>query len=180
MSGWGSGTSAGWGGADGTSGNDDGAWGPGSNSSSTSSGWGPSPVSGSTSAGWGDANSPAAGTQTGGGGWDPQQSRETSGGVITAPLLWLGLGLAVVVLAAALWFVNDGVPLAVVGWLLAGPIAIGFWALFLIKDSRRRAGAWYAPSAATRPLTLLLVTTALVVVALHAYHVADTVSRSGS
>lgn len=177
MSGWGSGSSPEWGGAGDASGSGDGSWGQGGGSGSWGGASGPGPTS---PTGWGDAMSPAAGTQTGGGGWDAQRGQETSSGVITAPLLWLGLGLVVVVLAAGLWFVNDGVPLAVVGWLLAGPIAIGFWALFLIKDSRRRAGAWYAPSAATRPLTLVLVTTALVVVALHAYHVADTVSRSGS
>ncbi|KRB75811.1 hypothetical protein ASE01_12170 [Nocardioides sp. Root190] len=97
---------------------------------------------------------------------------------MSAPVFWLCIGLALVAAAAGLWFLDDGVPLAVLGWVLAGPLAIGVLAIFLLQDSRRRAGSWYAPAAAAAPLTAVLVVTALVVVGLHAYHVADVVARS--
>lgn len=188
MSGWGS--SGSWG-----AGSDDGAGGggwaqPGSGGSGgwgqqgggSGSGWGqpPSPPAQPTVASdWGIAPPPPAPDNA----WqqEPDSGRARAGNAVaTAPVFWLLLGIALVAVAGVLWFLTDDVPVAVVGWVLAGPAAVGLWAAFLLQDSKRRAGAWYAPSAAAAPLTVVLVVGALLTVGLHAYHVADAVSRSTS
>ncbi len=96
----------------------------------------------------------------------------------SAPLVWLLAALAVVAVSTALWFIGEGIPLGVIGWSLAGPVAIGLVAVFFVSDSRRRAGSWYTPSGVTLPLRMLVLVWAFAAVALHAYHVADVVSRS--
>src|SRR4051794_31480162 len=54
---------------------------------------------------------------------------------------WALLGAAVVVLAVSVGvaFLNLGIPGAVIGYALAGPVAIGIWAAYLLVDGRRRS-----------------------------------------
>lgn len=159
MSGWGSG--GGW--ADEGSGNPEpasaGAWG-----SSSGGGW----------------NVSSSENHRPSGGWDSGDSSTVPNGISSPPLVWLFAAFGVVVVSAILWVLNDSIPLGVVGWLLAGPLAVGLWAMFLIQDNRRRVAAWYAPSSLTVPLRVALLFLAFAMVALHAYHVADQLSRGGS
>jgi hypothetical protein len=167
VSGWGSG----------------GSWGSGPSQGSSGDSWGQPQPTPHPPSGWG---SPADQTVTPpppspGGGWGGGGAGPSAPGAVTsAPLLWLLLALAVVAISTALWFVSDDVPIGVVGWALAGPGAIGLLAVFLLADSQRRAGAWYTPSAVAPPLRVLVLVWAFAAVGLHAYHVADVISRSGS
>ena len=162
MSGWGSG--GGWGGNDGGGGNTTPSESTGGWQSSPSSTWGGSPP----------------GDHRPSGGWDSGDSSVSGSAVSRPPLGWLLAAFGVVILSAVIWVVNDGTQLGVVGWFLAGPVAVGLWGTFLIQDNRRRVAAWYAPSGITVPLRVALLVVAFAVVALHAYHVADRLSRGGS
>ncbi|QHC57194.1 hypothetical protein [Rathayibacter sp. VKM Ac-2760] len=63
-----------------------------------------------------------------------------------SPLGWLIGGVVVAVLAgaAALLLGEEPVP-AFVAWALAGPVAIGLFAVYLLLDTRRRTQLMYSP-----------------------------------
>lgn len=64
--------------------------------------------------------------------------------VARPPLTWLGVSVAAALLGLLLAALLGALPpLAVIGWLLAGPVAIGALAVYISIDTRRRAGAVY-------------------------------------
>jgi hypothetical protein len=66
-----------------------------------------------------------------------------------------------------------------VGWLVAGPAAIGLLALFVSIDNGRRANPWYAASPLVDWGRRLLILLSLVAVGLHAWTIADYIARGG-
>lgn len=98
----------------------------------------------------------------------------------SAPLLWLGLGIALGVVAIIVHVVLGGVGSAFVGWFVGGPVVIGLLAVFVTQDTARRADPWYADSSFAPWGRRLLVVLSLVAVALNAWAIADFFARGGS
>lgn len=130
-------------------------------------------------AGWGDSSSTPTQTSSS---WNPSPSRGvpvSSATNASPPLQWLGIGYVLVVASLIIWFVPEhSKTLGLAGWLLAGPLAIGTLAVFLVLDTRRRADPWYAASSGADWMRRGLVVAALVGVTLNAYAVADLVARA--
>lgn len=98
----------------------------------------------------------------------------------TAPLMWLIAAGACALASVVMFFVTKGATMGVVGWLLAGPVAIGLWAAFIVGDNARRQTGWYRPSDLAELLRRGVVGVALVGVALNAFHIANDVARGVS
>jgi hypothetical protein len=96
---------------------------------------------------------------------------------LTAPTLFLVLGLVLASAAILLGVVSDSLRLAGVGWVLGGPLAIGSLAVFLQKDAGRRSQPWYAESSLVPWLRRGLVFLAILAVALNAWTIANAVAR---
>lgn len=81
---------------------------------------------------------------------------------VSPPTALLAVVAATAMAAVAIGVIGWANPLAVLGWVLAGPIAIGVLALFVHEDTKRRAAAIYV-----RPdwIKAAYVTVAVVVVA---------------
>jgi hypothetical protein len=121
-------------------------------------------------------------------GWAPvstvqrEESAATSSGDRNRPLgppmyLLVVAGLCVVV-SVLLGIVGHGKPaLAIAGWVIGGFLSVGLLALFTMRDSMRRADAWYMASDFANTLRSLLVAAAVVAVALNAFQFADWTSR---
>lgn len=96
------------------------------------------------------------------------------------PLPWLVAGLAAAVVGlvvAAVAVADRSLVLGSAGWVLAGPLAIGLLAGFVVADGRRRQRTWYVSGAAAAWLRRALVAAALIGVALAAWAIADVVAR---
>ena len=129
---------------------------------------------------WGDTASATRGSS--GGFDDSVQPRPGGGGDsnVSAPSLWLFMGIIVAVAAVVLNLATSSWSLATVAWTLGGPVAIGLLGVFTQQDTARRADPWYAESAFTPWGRRLLVVVSLVAVALSAWTIADFVARGGS
>lgn len=100
------------------------------------------------------------------------------GAPIGPPFPFLWAAVACIAAAGGLVVLARARPaVAVIGWLLAGPVGIGVLTAFTIADARRRANPWYLPSRAAAILRTALVAVAAGVVAAHAWYFADWVSR---
>lgn len=62
---------------------------------------------------------------------------------VSPPTALLAVAAATAIAAVAIGVIGWANPLAVLGWVLAGPIAIGVLALFVHEDTKRRAAAVY-------------------------------------
>jgi hypothetical protein len=107
------------------------------------------------------ASTPAAPQSPGGGlGAAPQPTAAFS--VVHPPLVWLyaatGVGLVALILVLVFWGV---VPIAIVGWVLGGPIAIALTSIFQSADTSRRTQIGY--STGRSALARILYIAALVV-----------------
>jgi len=102
-----------------------------------------------------------------------------SGSIIPAgpPMLWLQVASALVIAGLVVFAVARGATLGLVGWILAGPLAIGALAGYTVADGRRRLDGWYAPSLLAEWQRRMTIVAALVVVALNAWRIADDVAR---
>jgi hypothetical protein len=107
----------------------------------------------------------------------PAPATASGTGRASAPVLWLGLAGLVVAVAVGLNVASSSWHLAVVGWLLAGPVAVGLFAVFVLGDTKRRADPWYAASDLVDWGRRVLVLAILVAVALNAWTFADAVGR---
>jgi len=94
-------------------------------------------------------------------------------------LLWLGLGIATAATAAAvaLWF-GAVAPIAIVCWVLAGPVAIGLLAVHVLRATAVRAGptAWTEPRAAV-PLYWTALAVSAIGIGISAWRIADWAGR---
>ncbi|NQX12320.1 hypothetical protein HQQ80_11840 [Microbacteriaceae bacterium VKM Ac-2855] len=85
---------------------------------------------------------PAAETPTGCGGTVAAPSPSS----VRTPVGWLIAGIAVALVSAAAALVLGTEPgIAVAAWALAGPVAIGLFAVYLLLDTRRRTQLMYSP-----------------------------------
>lgn len=85
-----------------------------------------------------------------------------------------GLALIGVVLGAV--FGGSG-PLAVVGWLAAGPLAIGTLSAFTLVDTSRRATSVYTEPSWVKPAYWTVLAVAAVGIILCALRIADWIGR---
>lgn len=99
----------------------------------------------------------------------------------TAPTAWLtaagavaviGLIVAVVALAAL-----DSGPLAVVAWVLSGPVAIGLLAAFTYRDTQARASAFYSEPLWVPWATRVVLAVSCIAVLISAWNIADWIGR---
>ena len=104
----------------------------------------------------------------------------SSSGSLTAAkpptlLLFLAAGLAIVAAIVALVW---GTPLiSIISWLVAGPVAIGLIALFVIKDTNARASGRYAAPGWGKPLHPVTIVRCLVCILAPAWRIADWVGH---
>ncbi|MFG1929940.1 hypothetical protein ACGFK1_04705 [Mycobacterium sp. NPDC048908] len=63
--------------------------------------------------------------------------------VVSPPTALLAVAAGVAAIGVVLAAVGWGGPIAVIGWALAGPVAIGVMALYLATDTKRRAEPVY-------------------------------------
>ena len=92
------------------------------------------------------------------------------------PLVWfavaLALGIAGVTLAGASALGGPMIAAAVMGWLLAGPLAIGALAVFSRVDTRRRTEAIYSAPTWTARLYWLVLAVCLLGIVVGAWQIA--------
>ncbi len=126
-------------------------------------GWGPSPF----------ATSPGS---------DPLGSPGTAGASapIRPPILWLGLSAAAALIGGFVgWFLGVRLVPALLGWLLAGPIAIGLLARYVWRDTVRRAQPTRSDYGWTGPAYYACAVLAVLATALAAYEIALWFGRGG-
>lgn len=120
--------------------------------------------------------------------FDPTSGRDAFGqltaspagiGALTTagpPLVWfavaLALGIAGIALAATSVLAGPMIAAAVMGWLLAGPLAIGALAVFSRVDTRRRTEAIYSAPTWTSRLYWLVLAVCLLGIAVGAWQIA--------
>ncbi|NHB85037.1 hypothetical protein G7085_11625 [Tessaracoccus sp. HDW20] len=92
-------------------------------------------------------------------------------------MLWLGIGLLLTLAAALVALIGRTATTGLIGWILAGPLAIGTVAMFAVADAKRRESGWYAPSDLADWGRRILIVAALVVVAVCAWFIANDVAR---
>lgn len=68
-------------------------------------------------------------------------------------------------------------PLAVVGWVLAGPVAIGVLSAFTLLDTNRRAMPVYAEPGWTKPAYWAVLAVAAIGIIICALRIADWIGR---
>lgn len=94
-----------------------------------------------------------------------------------APVLWIALGLVLGIAAVVIALVGRTATTGLIGWILAGPLAIGTVAMFSVSDAKRRESGWYAPSSLAEWGRRALILLALVAVTLCAWFIANDVAR---
>lgn len=126
----------------------------------------------------------------GSGGWSsppvrPDQAGDGFGGGATIelvtpnkpPMLWLAAGFLLAVAALILGLAGRSATTGLIGWVLAGPLAITAVALFTTADAKRRESGWYTPSGLAEWGRRGLVVLALVAVTVCAWFIANDVAR---
>ncbi len=93
------------------------------------------------------------------------------------PMLWLGIGLLLTVAAVVLALIGRTATTGLIGWVLAGPLAIGAVAMFAVADAKKRESGWYAPSDLADWGRRILIVLALLAVTLCAWFIANDVAR---
>lgn len=105
---------------------------------------------------------------------------EPSGGFEVAgpPFVWLAVGIGVVVAGIALAIVfSSVVAVAFIAWALSGPLAIGAFAVFSLRDTKQRAKPLYGQRASAIWLHRVGLVLALVGVVLSAIAIAGWAGR---
>lgn len=126
---------------------------------------------------WADAPRPAP-RRAGQAVFDPSDGAQVHPALATAgpPLAWFGVALALAVAGSALALrsavAGAGLGSALLGWLLAGPAAIGALALYTRVDTRRRTTSIYSAPRWTTALYWVVMGVCLVGIALGAWQIA--------
>jgi hypothetical protein len=93
--------------------------------------------------------------------------------VARPPLALFGLAIALAAAGAVIAGVWGGaLPAAIVGWLLAGPLAIGILAVYTLVDTRRRTSAVYSAPSWTKAAYWTVVAVCMTGIAIGAWHLA--------
>lgn len=93
--------------------------------------------------------------------------------VARPPLVLFGIAIALAAAGAGIagiW--GDAFGAAGIGWLLAGPLAIGLLAIYTLVDTRRRTNAVYSAPSWTAAMYWTVVTVCLVGISISAWHLA--------
>jgi len=88
------------------------------------------------------------------------------------PVIWLYLGLAVAAMGAVLAAVFSQIIPAIAAWILAGPIAIGFLAVFVLQDTKSQSAPIYSVQDFVPWLYRALLVVAAIGVGLSAWRIA--------
>ncbi|KJF19590.1 MULTISPECIES: hypothetical protein [Rhodococcus] len=101
--------------------------------------------------------------------------------VRTAPTAWLAAAGAVatigLIVAVVAFVVLDSGPVAVVAWILGGPVAIGLLALFTYRDTQARASAFYTEPLWVSSVTRVVLAISCIAVLISAWNIADWIGR---
>lgn len=99
----------------------------------------------------------------------------------TAPATWLTAGGAAAVIgltvAVVAMIALDSGPVAVLAWILGGPVAIGLLAVFTHRDTQARASAFYSEPTWISISTRVVLVTSCIAVILSAWNIADWIGR---
>lgn len=93
------------------------------------------------------------------------------------PVLWLGIAALLVAIGIGVFFAGHGATAGVIGWIVAGPLAITALGVFIVLDGKRAETGWYRPSSVADWGRRAVVLLALVAVALNAFLIANDVAR---
>lgn len=93
------------------------------------------------------------------------------------PLVWLAASGLLVAAGLGLFFVGPGATAGVIGWVLAGPLAISVLAAFVLVDAKRAETGWYRPSLLADWGRRVVILVALVAVSLNAFLIANDLAR---
>jgi hypothetical protein len=96
---------------------------------------------------------------------------------ITAPISLLSLGVALAAAGLAVGMATDRPWPCVVGWFMAGPLAISIFGLALSIDLKRNADPRYRVTLTGDWLRRLLMLVAVLGVTVNAWNIADAVGR---
>ena len=102
----------------------------------------------------------------------PDPSRPAS-----PPVLWLGVSGLLIAAGLGFFFVGPGATAGVIGWVLAGPLAISVLGAFVLVDAKRAETGWYRPSLVADWGRRAVILSALVAVSLNAFLIANDVAR---
>jgi hypothetical protein len=100
---------------------------------------------------------------------------EESGGAMVVgrpPVVWLYLGLIAATIGAVLAAMFSQIFLAIPAWILSGPIAIGFLAVFVLQDTKNQSAPVYSVQTFVTWLYRGLLLVAAVGVGLSAWRIA--------
>lgn len=97
--------------------------------------------------------------------------------VESSPLGLLAVALAVVIVAAGIALAFGGGTGGVIGWVLAGPVAVLLVGAFLVSDGRRRGTGWYRPQEIADWLLRGTIVASVLVVAFSSFLIANDVAR---
>ena len=93
--------------------------------------------------------------------------------VARPPLALFGLAIALATAGAVIAGVwGDALAAAGVGWLLAGPLAIGLLAIYTLVDTRRRTDAVYSAPSWTGGVYWTVVAVCMIGISISAWHLA--------
>lgn len=154
--------------------------GPWANQPAAGEGWGDAPPPSGQTPNWNSIPSyppVTAATPPQPSDWNATPQNPQSSGPVRAPLGWLFVGILAALAGLAIGVAWRSLLSAIGGWVLAGPVAIGLLATFLIKDAKGRQDPWYAIDGATPWLRRVLVVVALIAIAVNAWTIADAVAR---
>lgn len=116
----------------------------------------------------------------GAGSFGPAAPLPTPAAPLKPPVVWLGLSAVAAVLGGFVaWFLGLALIPALVGWLLAGPVALGLLARFVWRDTVRRARPTRIDYGWTTPAYYSCLLLAIAATALAAYEIAVWFGRSG-
>lgn len=119
-------------------------------------------------------NAQADGVNYGG----PGGFSDSAQGPSSAPAIWLYASLAVSVIALVVALVFGATPaLAIVAWVLAGPVAIALVAVFTLQDNRARTAALYSVNPAMTWIYRGAIALSLIAVIVSALKIADWVGH---
>lgn len=93
------------------------------------------------------------------------------------PVLLLFIALGIAIVAGVIAAIVGALPVAIICWFLAGPVAIGIIAFYVNKDNDARAKGVYSAPNWVRPLHIAVSVICVLAVVVPALRIADWVGR---
>ncbi|NNG18291.1 hypothetical protein HJ590_01640 [Naumannella sp. ID2617S] len=108
---------------------------------------------------------------------DPAAAGQPALTIARPPAFLLLIALGVAVVAGVVALLLNNIVVAIICWFLAGPIAIGLVALFVIRDNWARASGAYSSPGWLKPLHIATVALCLLAILAPALRIADWVGH---